>query len=85
METLRLLNELADLIMAQKTLLGVTSNFHPEKFLDLTNKIRATMLSPSSPERMMETTKTVLERHLRSSEEVAAVMSEIRSDLGTMS
>jgi len=79
METLRLLNELNNLIMAQKTVLGVTCGFHQEDFLDMVNKIRAAMLSPSSPERILDPTATVLAKHSRSPEEVVAVMSEIRS------
>ena len=82
METLRLLNELNNLIMAQKTVLGVTCGFHQEDFLDMVNKIRATMLPPSSPERILETMATVLAKHSRSPEEVVAIMSEIRSAVG---
>jgi len=79
METLRLLNELDNLIMAQKTVLGVTCGFHQEDFLDMVNKIRATMLPSSPPERILDTMATVLAKHSRSPEEVVAVMSEIRS------
>ncbi len=78
METLKLLNELTNLIMAQKTLLGVTHGFHQEDFLDLTNKIRASLPTPSSSERIMEKTQTVLARHLRSQEDVAIIVNEIR-------
>lgn len=73
MEMLRLLKELEDLIIAQKSLLGVTLNYHAEEFLDLVNKIRATMLPPSSPERILDTTASILGKHLRSQEEVEAI------------
>ena len=43
MDILKLLNELERLIEDQKTLMGITYNFHPDDFLDITNKIRATL------------------------------------------
>ena len=43
MDILKLLNELERLIEEQKTLMGITYNFHPDDFLDITNKIRATL------------------------------------------
>ena len=85
METLRLLKDLEELVLAQKTVLGVTYNFHQEDFRALTNKIRAMMAVPSSPEMILDKTATVLTRHLRSQEEVATVISEIRLAIGTMS
>ncbi len=43
MDILKLLNELERLIEEQKTLMGFTINFHPDDYLDITNKIRATL------------------------------------------
>ncbi len=43
MDIIKLLNELERLIEDQKTLMGITYNFHPDDFLDITNKIRATL------------------------------------------
>jgi hypothetical protein len=80
METLRLLKDLENLIMSQKTLLGVTHGFHQEDFLDLTNKIRASLLPAAvAAERNMEKTEIILARHLHSQEDVAAIMNEIRA------
>lgn len=79
METLRLLKELEDLIMAQKTVLGVTYGFHQEDFLDLTNKICASLLpAAAAADRNIEKIEVVLARHLRSQEEVAAIVREMR-------
>lgn len=80
MEILRLLKELDDLIMAQKTVLGVTCNFHQEDFLALTNKVRLTLLPGAlSTELTMGKVANVLARHFRSEEELASVMKEIQS------
>ena len=78
METLRLLKELENLIMSQKTVLGMTYSFRQENFLDLTNKIRASLLAASFSERTMEKTERILARHLRSQEDIAAVINELR-------
>ena len=43
MDILKLLNELERLIEDQTTVMGVTLNFHPDDYLDITNKIRATL------------------------------------------
>jgi cell division septum initiation protein DivIVA len=43
MDILKLLNELERLIEDQKTLMGLTVNFHPDDYLDITNKIRASL------------------------------------------
>ena len=43
MDILKLLNELERLIEDQKTVMGLTVNFHPDDYLDITNKIRATL------------------------------------------
>ena len=43
MDILKLLNELERLIEDQKTVMGLTLNFHPDDYLDITNKIRATL------------------------------------------
>ena len=84
MEILRLLEELDNLTLAQKTLLGMTYSFHQEDFLALTNKIRATMVPLSSPDLFLDRVTEVLARHLRSQEEVIAIMNEIRVATGTM-
>ena len=78
MEILRLLKELESLIASQKTLMGVTFDFRQDDILSLTNKIR--MVVPTLlPEDVMTKTEQVLTRHLQSSEEVAAIMREIRT------
>jgi cell division septum initiation protein DivIVA len=44
MDILKLLNELEHLIETQKTLgMGIAFNFHPDDYLDITNKIRASL------------------------------------------
>lgn len=43
MDILKLLNELERLIEEQKTVMGITYNFHSDDYLDITNKIRATL------------------------------------------
>lgn len=43
MDILKLLNELERLIEDQKTVMGMTINFHPDDYLDITNKIRASL------------------------------------------
>ena len=43
MDILKLLNELEHLIEDQKTMMGMTINFHPDDYLDITNKIRASL------------------------------------------
>ena len=43
MDILKLLNELERLIEDQRTVMGFTINFHPDDYLDITNKIRATL------------------------------------------
>lgn len=82
MEILRLLKELEGLIEGQKTFVGFTYDFRQDDFLEITNKIRATVLGLLSTERALETTATVLARHLRSPEEVANIMREIRAEAG---
>jgi len=83
MEVLRLLKELEKLIESQKTFIGLTYDYHPDDFLIITNKIRAAMPGLLTPERIMETTTTILARHLHSPEEVAAVIGEIRAEAKT--
>ena len=82
MEALRLLQELEKLIENQKTFIGVTFDYHPDDLLALTNKIRAAMPELLRSEQVMGRTAIVLARHLRSPEEVAAVMGEIRAEAG---
>ncbi len=82
MEAFRLLQELEKLIENQKTFVGVTYDFRQDAFLSLTNKIRAAMPELLRSEQIMERTATVLARHLRSPEEVAAVMREVRAEAG---
>ena len=82
MEILRLLKELEGLIEGQKTFVGFTYDFRQDDFLEITNKIRATVLGLLSTERVLETTATVLARHLRSPEEAANIMREIRAEAG---
>jgi len=43
MDIIKLLNELERLIEDQKTVMGLTVNFHPDDYLDITNKIRASL------------------------------------------
>lgn len=43
MDIIKLLNELERLIDDQKTVMGVTLNFHPDDYIDITNKIRASL------------------------------------------
>ena len=43
MDIIKLLNELDRLIDEQKTVMGLAWNFHAEDYLDLTNKIRASL------------------------------------------
>ncbi len=80
METLRLLKELEKLIESQKTFIGVTYNFRQDNFLDLTNKIRATVPGLLSSEPFLERVSTVLARHLDSQAEVDAIIAEIRAE-----
>ena len=82
MEALRLLKELEKLIENQKSFVGFTYDFHADDYLDITNKIRAAMPELLRSEQIMERTATVLARHLRSPEEVAAVMREVRAEAG---
>lgn len=56
MDIIKLLNELERLIEEQKTLMGITYNFHPDDFLDITNKIRATL-----PEEVKRATRVTAE------------------------
>ena len=81
MEVLRLLKELEDLIENQKSFVGFTYDFHQDAFLILTNKIRAALPELLHSEQVMERTAIVLARHLRSPEEVAAVMREVRAEV----
>lgn len=43
MDIIKLLNELERLVEEQRTLMGFTYNFHPDDYLDITNKIRASL------------------------------------------
>ena len=43
MDIIKLLNELERLIEGQKTFVGMTIDFHPDDYLDITNKIRASL------------------------------------------
>jgi cell division septum initiation protein DivIVA len=43
MDILKLLNELEHLIEEQRSVMGITLNFHPDDYLDITNKIRASL------------------------------------------
>ena len=43
MDIIKLLNELERLIEGQKTFVGFTYDFHSDDYLDITNKIRATL------------------------------------------
>ena len=43
MDIIKLLNELDRMIDEQKTVMSMTWNFHPEDYLDITNKIRASL------------------------------------------
>lgn len=80
MEILRLLKELERLIESQKTFIGVTYNFRQDDFLDITNKIRATVPGLLASEKTLEAAAIVLARHLRSQAEVEAVIAEIRAE-----
>ena len=77
---LKLLRELEKLIENQKTFVGITYDYHPDALLAVTNKIRAALSDLMSAEHVLETTCAVLARHLRSSEEVAGIMGEIRAE-----
>ncbi len=80
MEILSLLKELEKLIENQKTFVGLTYDYHPDEFLVITNKIRAAMPGLLSSERTLEAASTVLTRHFHSSEEVVAILAEIRAE-----
>jgi len=43
MDIIKLLNELERLIEGQRTFVGMTIDFHPDDYLDITNKIRASL------------------------------------------
>ncbi len=43
MDIIKLLNELERLIEGQRTFVGLTVDFHPDDYLDITNKIRASL------------------------------------------
>ena len=79
MEILRLLKELEGLIEGQKTFVGFTYDFHSDDYLDITNKIRATVPGLLSSESFLEKASTVLARHLDSQVEVDAIIAEIRA------
>ncbi len=43
MDIIKLLNELERLIEGQRTFVGLTYDFHPDDYIDITNKIRASL------------------------------------------
>ena len=56
MDILKLINELEGLIENRGVFMGVTTGFHPDDFLDLTNKIRAAL-----PEEVKRATRVTAE------------------------
>ena len=56
MDIIKLLNELERLVEEHKSVMGITWNFHPDDFLDITNKIRASL-----PEEMKRASRVTAE------------------------